>query len=104
MPVLLLTLMVHFDTPLHAGLSVLMIALWVWAIADVILSPRRDWYNRRGKVVTALLVALPTVYFDAIFIPIGSLVWFAWWRNAGGMGHLPKQRRPGSPNAPEPHS
>ena len=71
---------------------------------DVIRSPRRDWDNRRGKVLTALLVAGPTLYSAGVFIPLGAVAWFAWWRNAGGLGHLPKQRRSGPPTTTRPSS
>ena len=96
--------MVRFDTPLQAGFNLLMIALWLAALADVIRSPRRDWDNRRGKVLTALLVAGPTLYSAGVFIPLGAVAWFAWWRNAGGLGHLPKQRRSGPPTTTRPSS
>lgn len=81
--------------PVRALLNIITIGLWLLAVVDVIRSPREDWYNPRGKVLTVLLVAGPSPVIRGVFVPIGPLVWFLWWRSAGGLGHYPSARRPG---------
>lgn len=86
----------EFDSPLKLIVNVLTIAIWLVAAIDVLRSPKRDWYNLRGKVITALVVIGPAIFYRGVFLPVMPLVWLVWWRNAGGLGHLPRDRRPGS--------
>lgn len=89
--------LVDWSSPPHIAFNALATILWLAALIDLARSPRQDGYNRRGAVLMVLAVAGLSLYIGGVFIPLGAVGWFGWWRRHGGLGLIPPSERGSRP-------